>query len=138
MNLWQIESAYIARLQSIAPAGISIESTFDKIDWTDEASPSVGMHIAFDGLGPDDQRGRSAMMRLRYTAHTYLDTVRATPSERTAAQDCVRAALQAALGWEWRTGLEAKIEQGQQTGFDGRLARVSISFSVQAPEAGIA
>lgn len=139
MNIWDIEDAYIARLQPAAPAGILVVGTFDAIDWTNPAaSPVLGMHVAFNGITPADETGRSALVTLGYSAHTYLDTGRATPADRTHAAACVRAALRAAIGWQWKTGLRASLAAGPQTGFDGRLARVSISFNVPAPEAGLA
>jgi len=137
MNLWTIQSAYIARLQAAAP-GLPIVSTFDATDWTADDAPRVGAHVTFDGLAPADEVGRSALMRVNFSAHVYLDTKRASEADRAAADAAVLAALRAAIGWEWRTGLRARLEAGQQTGYDGRLARVTISFSVPAPEAGLA
>ncbi len=138
MNIWGIQSAYIARLQAAAPAGVAIVSTFDEVDWTADAAPKVGAHVTFDGIEPADETGRSALVRVKFSAHTYLDTKRAEAADRTAAEATVLAALRAAIGWEWKTGLRARIEGGQQTGFDGRVARVTISFSTPAPEAGLA
>jgi len=137
MNLWSIQSAYIARLQEAAP-GLPIVSTFDATDWTADDAPRVGAHVTFDGLEPADEVGRSALMRVKFSAHVYLDTKRASAADSTAAEAAVLAALKSAIGWEWKTGLRARIEAGPQTGFDGRQARVTISFSVPAPEAGLA
>lgn len=137
MNLWTIQSAYIARLQEAAP-GLSVVATFDATDWTADDAPRVGAHVTFDGLEPADEVGRSALMLVKFSCHTYLDTRRASAADSTAAEAAVLAALKSAIGWEWKTGLRARIEAGPQTGFDGRLARVTISFSVPAPEAGLA
>lgn len=137
MNLWTIQSAYIARLQAAAP-GLPIVSTFDATDWTADDAPRVGAHVTFDGLAPADEVGRSALMRVNLSAHVYLDTKRASEADRAAADAAVLAALRSAIGWEWHTGLRARLESGQKTGYDGRLARVTISFSVPAPEAGLA
>lgn len=137
MSLWTIQSAYIARLQEAAP-GLPVVATFDVTDWTADDAPRVGAHVTFDGLEPADEVGRSALMLVKFSCHTYLDTRRASAADSTAAEAAVLAALKSAIGWEWKTGLRARIEAGPQTGFDGRLARVTISFSVPAPEAGLA
>lgn len=137
MNLWAIQSAYIARLQSAAP-GLPIVATFDRTDWTADTSPKVGAHVTLDGIEPTDEVGRSALMRVRFSAHVYLDTGRASTADTADAEAAVLAALKSAIGWEWKTGLRASLAAGPQTGFDGRLARISISFNVPAPEAGLA
>ena len=137
MNLWSIQSAYIARLQEAAP-GLPIVATFDATDWTADDAPRVGAHVTFDGLEPADEVGRSALMLVKFSCHTYLDTKRASPADSTAAEAAVLAALKSAIGWEWKTGLRARLTAGPQTGFDGRVARVTISFAVPAPEAGLA
>jgi hypothetical protein len=138
MTLWEIQDAYIARLQAAAPAGVAVKSTFDDTDWSAEESPTVGAHVVFDGLDPADETGSSAMLRLSFSAHVYLDVQRAGPNDATVAQDTITAALKSAIGWEWRTGLVARLTAGKPTGFDGRIARVSISFAVPAHESGIA
>lgn len=137
MNLWTIQSAYIARLQEAAP-GLPVVSTFDATDWTADDAPRVGAHVTFDGLEPADEVGRSALMLVKFSCHTYLDTRRASAADSTAAEAAVLAALKSAIGWEWKTGLRARLTAGPQTGFDGRVARVTISFAVPAPEAGLA
>lgn len=137
MNLWTIQSAYIARLQEAAP-GLPVVATFDATDWTADDAPRVGAHVTFDGLEPADEVGRSALMLVQFSCHTYLDTRRASAADSTAAEAAVLAALKSAIGWEWKTGLRARLTAGPQTGFDGRVARVTISFAVPAPEAGLA
>lgn len=137
MNLWTIQSAYIARLQAAAP-GMPVVATFDATDWTADDAPRVGAHVTFDGLEPADEVGRSALMLVKFSCHTYLDTRRASAADSTAAEAAVLAALKSAIGWEWKTGLRARLTAGPQTGFDGRVARVTISFAVPAPEAGLA
>lgn len=137
MNLWTIQSAYIARLQEAAP-GLPVVATFDATDWTADDAPRVGAHVTFDGLEPADEVWRSALMLVKFSCHTYLDTKRASAADSTAAEAAVLAALKSAIGWEWKTGLRARLTAGPQTGFDGRVARVTISFAVPAPEAGLA
>lgn len=137
MNLFDIESAYIARLQAAAPAGVTIADSFDATDWTADDAPCVGMHVTLDSLPGDDVR-TAALMQLGFSVHTYLATRRATPADKATAQACVLAAIRAALGWEWRPGLAARITDAQGIGFDGRTARLTISFTVPAPVAGIA
>lgn len=137
MNLWTIQSAYIARLQAAAP-GLPVVSTFDATDWTADDAPRVGAHVTFDGLEPADEVGRSALMLVKFSCHTYLDTKRASAADSTAAEAAVLAALKSAIGWEvmphWN---EARLQAGPQTGFDGRLARVSISFAIPVPVTGL-
>lgn len=138
MNLFDIEAAYIARLQAAAPAGVIIADSFDPTDWTADDAPKVGMHVTLDGLGQADQVRTAALMQLQFSVYTYLDTRRAGPEDKADAQACVLAALRAAVGFEWRTGLTATVTDAQGTGFDGRLSRITISFTVPAPVAGIA
>lgn len=142
MNLWTIQSAYIARLQEAAP-GLPVVSTFDATDWTADDAPRVGAHVTFDGLEPADEVGRSALMLVKFSCHTYLDTKRSADDEEkaanaAAAEAAVLAALKSAIGWEvmphWN---EARLQAGPQTGFDGRLARVSISFAIPVPVTGL-
>ncbi len=138
MNIWQLQDAYIARLESLAPAGVEIVGTFDATDWTADDSPRVGAQVVFDGLQPADETGRSALLSVRYSVHTFLDTKRASGAEMTAAADTVIAALQAAIGWEVLPGLCSNLIGGQQTGYDGRIARVSIAFTIPVPMRGAA
>ena len=138
MNLFDIEAAYIARLQAAAPAGVFIADSFDATDWTADTAPKVGMHVTLDGLGQSDQVRTAALIQLQFSAHTYFDTRRGTPTDKATAQACVLAAIRAAVGFEWRTGLTATVTDAQGIGFDGRLSRITISFTVPAPVAGIA
>lgn len=137
MNLWTIQSAYIARLQEAAP-GLPVVATFDATDWTADDAPRVGAHVTFDGLEPADEVGRSALMLVKFSCHTYLDTKRASAADSMAAEAAVLAALKSAIGWEVRPHWnEARLQAGPQTGFDGRLARVSISFAIPVPVTGL-
>ena len=58
--------------------------------------------------------------------------------EKHALEQDIAAAIRAAVGFEWRTGLTATVTDAQGIGFDGRLSRITISFTVPAPVAGIA
>jgi hypothetical protein len=138
MTLWEIQDAYVARLQSAAPAGVAVKSTFDDTDWSAEESPTVGAHVVFDGLDPSDQVSKSALVRLAFSVHVYLDVQRSAEGDAAKAQSTVTAALKSAIGWEWRPEMVALLKPGRPTGFDGRLARVSISFTVPVSETGIA
>jgi hypothetical protein len=137
MNIWATQDAYIARLQSQAPAGVPVYATFDALDWTADDADTLGLHVVFDGLGPDDQTSNAVLMQMRFSAHTYLDTRRASATDRSNAALCVSAAIKAAAGWA-PNHLPARITDGGQTGFDGRLARVSISFAVPVTQTGAA
>ena len=137
MNLWSIQSAYIARLQAAVP-GLPVVSTFDTTDWTADGAPKVGAHVTFDSLRPADAIGKSALVLLAFSVHIYIDTGRAAPADTLFAESAVIAALKSAIGWEWRTGLRARLLPGRQTGSDGRIARATISFEIPVPESGLA
>lgn len=137
LNLWDLEAAIIARVQAAAPAGVLVKATFDATDWTADEGPRVGAHLVFDGIGVPDQVRTSALAVTRWTLHTYLDTGRANSTDLDNAQKLLLAGMRSVLGYEWRTGLAAQLAAGPQTGFDGRLARVSVSFTIPAPIAGL-
>lgn len=142
MNIWDIQNAYMARLAAEAPAGVAIKPTFSSTDWTDAASPLVGAHVVFDGASPAAQAGYSAAVRLKFSVHVFLDTGRGDTAEKaaaaTSAEQTVLAAIRAAVGWEPYPGRETVLTEPQPTGYDGRLARISIAFAVPAMAAGIA
>lgn len=138
MNVFDIEAAYIARLQ--LPAGVAANDTFTPIDWTSDSAPAVGVHVVFDGISKSDQAPGNVLATARFSAHVYLQPLRAGAAGKANAQAALLACLRAAIGWAPVNHLETTIEAGAQTGFDNEtgLARVSISFAVPAPLAGLA
>lgn len=137
MSVWTIEAQAIERIRNAAPEGIALHGTFDPVDWASEYAPTAGGHLVFNGISPDQQVKTAAMTSVRFSFHVYLDTARAHDADRYAAEALFTAALQAVLGWEWKTGLAAALQEGAQTGFDGRLSRISFSFAVPVPRTGL-
>lgn len=131
MNIWTLESEYMARWAGQVP-GLTVMSTFDDIDWTDASAPKVGAQVVFDGIEQGDDVRTAAVVQLRYSAHVFLDVKRAQPVDKALAADAVVAAMRAATGWEFFGGRVSRMAGGQRTGFDGRIVRVSVSFLLPA------
>lgn len=137
MNVWQIESDYLARLQGLLP-GMSAFGTFDDIDWTATNAPRVAVQTMFDGLDvPDDVRGSAALVGLRYEVHVWLRQKGARSEDRQASADALMAAIRCVVGWQVAPGRFARLAPGQRTGFDEQVLRVSIAFSVPVPATAI-
>lgn len=131
MNIWTLESEYLARWAGQVP-GLDIKTTFDDIDWTAEGAPKVGAQVVFDGIEQGDDVRTAAIVPLRYSAHVFLDVKRAQAGDKVQAADAVAAAVRAATGWEFFGGRVSRLAGGQRTGFDGRIVRVSVSFLLPA------
>lgn len=137
MNIWHIEEAFVQRWGVLVPT-LEIKTTFDDIDWTESSASKVGAQVVFDGILPNDEIHRAASLRLRYSAHVFLDKPRAASGDKTLAAQAIDAALRAATGWEPVRGQAARLVGGLPTTFGDRVVRVSVSFLVPAVALGLA
>lgn len=138
MNIWQVESDYLARLGELLP-GVSLFTTFDEIDWAAENAPRYAVQTMYDGLDvPDEVKGAAALVGLRYQVHVWLRVKGATSDSKAGSASALTQAIKAAVGWEVAPGRVARLAPGQRTGFDGQVLRVSIAFSVPVVATAIA
>ena len=137
MNIWDIESAFVARWSGLV-SGFAVSGTLDQIDWTADTAPKLAGQVVFNGLVPVDEVRGAVKVQPQYSAHVFMDVLRADAADKAKAAAAVLAALSAVTGWEVSPGFFAKVAPGQVTGFDGRLLRVSVSFFVPAVAAGLA
>lgn len=131
MNIFDIEAAYIARLQAAPgmPAGQVVAGTLSDIDWTSSEAPVLGMQVTFDGFEPLDATGFDTTLGARYDVSLHLDFGRATPAQIASAAAAFNVAIAATSGWQYRPGREARLVPGERTGREASLLRLSFAFT---------
>lgn len=125
-------------LDRLTEAGITdpVGSTFDAVDITDDSTKTTGAQFVFLGLDPAGQVGRSAAHVVVWSFDLYVDTARASPAQKTAAANLFSAALAALIGWGISPGREVRSNEGQPSGMNGRVVRISFGFTVPVYLAG--
>ena len=126
------EAAILARLAAKCAPGSRLVGTFDVIDFTDPATIPVVCQVALAKVDPLGQTGRCARANLAWHVCVYVDIHRASPAEKTAAGVLLSAAASALVGWEIEPGRELQLADGPETGFDGRILRLSVAFTLPA------
>ena len=131
-----LEALILARLAANIAPGSALGGTFDPVDLTDESAAPVVAQLFLDIIEPSGQAGRNARLDLAWTFSIYVDIHRASTAQKQAADALLQAAGNALTDWEISPGRTLKITAGQQTGFDGRLLRLSFGFTLPAFFAG--
>lgn len=131
--IFDTESTILGYLATKCAPGTVLLGTFDPIDLTDDSSSPVVGQILLLQIQPAGQvRGCSAAVLLQYSFSVYCDIARASSAQKTAAATLFEAAANALVGWEYALMRHPQITDGQATGFDGRVLRLSFGFSIPA------
>ena len=134
-DLFALQDELLARLATVA-GGFVIAGTFDRVDLTDDGAATTGAQLMFTGFSPSGQAGRSARYDVAWSFDVLVDTGRASSADKTAAASLFNAAMGALIGWEIGPGRSITAVQGQDSGLDGRVLRISFGFTVPVFLAG--
>jgi hypothetical protein len=127
------ETAILDRLHANLAAGTVLLGTFDPIDFTDDGSTPVLGQLRLERIGAGGSVGGSAAQyELVYSFSVYADVPRVTPAEKTAAFAMIEDAASAIVGWECQPMQYPVMLDGADTGYDGRVLRLSVGFSIPA------
>lgn len=125
------EAAVIAHLVTTCAPGSVILGTLDAIDLTDDtASPVAGQVSLVQIQSAGNVRGCAAGVLLQFVFSVYCDILRASAEQKTAAETLFETAAKALVTFEHSSQQHLQITDGQSTGFDGRVIRMSIGFSI--------
>ncbi len=119
-------------LDRLAPVagGIGIADTFSIVDLTEQGAAVVAAQLVFESFNPEGQAGTSARHNVRWCFDVYVDNARAEAADKTAAADLFSNALAQLVGWEITAGRYVRTAEGRDSGFDGRILRLSFGFNV--------
>ena len=131
--IFDTEAAILAHLATKCAPGSVLLGTFDPIDLTDDSShPVAGQILLLQIQHASDVRGCAASVLLQYGFSVYCDVARASSAQKTAAAALFNDASNALVAWEYAPMRHPQITDGQATGFDGRILRLSFGFALPA------
>lgn len=128
-DLFAQQQQILDRLAPVA-GGIAIADTFSVVDLTDEGAAVVAAQVVFESFSPEGQAGTSARHNVRWLFEVYVDNSRAEAADKTAAAALFSNALAQLVGWQVGPGREVRTAEGRDSGFDGRILRLSFGFNV--------
>lgn len=126
------EAAILARLAAQCAPGTRFAGTFDLVDFTDASTTPVVCQVAVAKITPGDQSGKTARAQLAWHVSVYVDIHRASTEQKTAAGVLLSAAAAALVGYEIEPGRGLQLAESSETGFDGRVLRLSVGFALPA------
>lgn len=129
------QTAILARLALLA-SPVPLVGTFDRVDLTDDSTYPAGAQVQYVKLAPLDQAGRSAMWGATWTFDLYVDTGRASSTQKTAAYNLFSAALAQLTGWEITPLNAVQASAGSESASEGRITRISFGFIIPVYLAG--
>jgi hypothetical protein len=128
-DLFAQQQQILARLAPhAASAGIDLVDTFAAVDLTDEGGRVIAAQTFLTTFDPAGQVGSGARHTVEWSFDLYVDTVRASDAQKTAGAALFSSALGALLGWEVSPGCAVQSGKGRESGFDGRVLRLSFGF----------
>lgn len=131
--IFDTETAILARLAAKLAPGSVLIGTFGVVDLTDDAtSPVIGQLLLMRIGSSGDDRGNTARITLDYAFSVFCDIHRSTDPQKAAAAQMLVDAGNALAGWQSAPGKISQIVDGQDTGFDGRVLRLSLGFTIPA------
>ena len=135
-DLFAMQQMIINRLAPLA-GGAPLVDSFTHVDLTDDGAATTTGQVFFSEFSPEGQVGRSARHIARWSFDLYVDTGRASTLQKTAAMAFFSAAMNALVGWEFDGfGRQVQTSAGQESGWDGRVLRISFGFTLPALIAG--
>jgi hypothetical protein len=128
------ETAIIARLAARVAVGSILLGTFDAVDLTDDSTGPVVGQLRLERINAEGASvvGSAAAFGLIYSFSVYCDIAIADATEKTAAYQLLEDAARALVGWEYAPMQYPEMLNGADTGFDGRILRLSIGFLIPA------
>jgi hypothetical protein len=131
--IFDAEQAIIARLVEKCAQGSVLLGTFDPVDLTDDSSVVVlGKLMLTSIANAASDAGQACRLSVAYSFSVYTDVYRATTEQKTAAAQLLQDAGNALVGWSSSPGRVTQIIDGPESGFDGRVLRLSFGFTIPA------
>lgn len=134
-DLFELQQKILDRLESVR-GEILIVGTFDQVDVTDPALLPVGAQVAFGAFTNVSQVGCATQYDITWSFDLYVDIGRVNLSQKTAAATLFSGALQSLIGWKISPGREVRATEGRESGYDGRVMRISFGFTIPVYSAG--
>lgn len=128
-DLFAIEQQLQARLAT-ETNGVPLVGMFDAVDLTAEGATTTAAQMVLLNFVPAGQVSASSRHRIGWSFDLYIDTPRASTADKSAAAAFFSAAIGKLAGWEIAPGRVIEIAQGQDSGTDGRVLRISFGFTV--------
>ena len=128
-DLFAIEQALHARLASVT-AGVPLVGMFDAVDLTADGASTTAAQLALMNFTPAGQVAASSRSRIGWSFDLYVDTQRASDADKASAAGFFSAAIGKLAGFELEPGKTIDLAQGQDSGTDGRVLRISFGFTV--------
>jgi hypothetical protein len=130
--IFDTEATLLARLAAKCAPGSVLQGTFDPVDMTDDSSTPVIGQLVLSQINATSQTGTNCRALIGYEFGVYVDIARASSQQKTDAAKLLEDAINAMVGWEFSPGREVQISDGRETGFDGRILRLSFGFYIPA------
>jgi hypothetical protein len=131
------EQSILARLVAECAPGSVLLGTFDPADLTDDSLvPVLGKIMLTSIANAASDAGQSCRLSVAYSFSVYTDVYRATTDQKSAAAQLLQDAGNALVGWSSAPGRVTQIIDGPESGFDGRVLRLSFGFTIPAFFAG--
>lgn len=128
-NLFSMQQQILDRLAPLA-GGIPLVGSFTRVDLTDDGAATTTAQVIFLEFSPEEQAGIAFRQSARWSFDLHVDTGRASEAQKESAMDFFSAAMAALIGWKFEPGREAKTSAGQESGWDGRVLRISFGFTL--------
>lgn len=130
--IFDTDTLLLARLAANCAPGSVLLGTFDPVDMTDDSTTPVVGKLLLSQINQSSQTGTNCRALIGYEFAVWVDTARATAQQKTDAAKLLGDAISAMVGWEFSPGREVQISDGRETGFDGRILRLSFGFYLPA------
>ena len=126
------ETAILARLAAAMPAAVLL-GTFSAVDLSDDSSTPVVGHLRLERINTSGSvTGSAVSYDLIFSFAALVDVYRASPAQQAEAYALIEGAASALVGWEHSPMQYPVLLDGSETGFDGRVLRLSITFALTA------
>lgn len=130
--IFDTEILILARLAAKCAPGSVLQGTFSPVDMTDDSVAPVAGQLVLTQINATSQTGTNCRALMGYEFAVYVDTARSSAQQKSDAAKLLEDALNALVGWEFSPGREVQISDGRETGFDGRILRLSFGFYLPA------
>ncbi len=117
-------------------AGVELTDTFGLVNLNDESAAPIAAQTLFVQFSPSGEVGRSAAHHAVWSFDVYVDTGRASPAQKTSAMLLFSDALAALVGSEFGPGRFIRTADGQPSGFQQHVMRISFGFTIPVYVAG--
>lgn len=127
--IFDTEALILTRLRAKCAPGSVLIGTLDAVDMTAAATAPVVGQVVLTGLPVSSQTQNNTRLAVASAFHLYVDIGRASADQKTAAGQLLSDALAALAYWEFAPGKHTQITDGEASGCDGRIMRLSFAFT---------